>query len=79
MATAVQHQRPVNEGSGNAPAVAVSATEAQCIEGGKGSSHCLNDGDGVSGRMARTMAAPAAAVANNMIIQVISDIRFYWG
>ena len=38
-ATAVQHQRPVNEGSGNTPAVAVSTTEAvQRIEGGSASS-----------------------------------------
>ena len=37
-ATAVQHQRPVNEGSGNAPAVAVSTTEAlQHMEGGNAS------------------------------------------
>ena len=37
-ATAVQHQRPVNEGSGNAPAVAVSTTEAmQRMEGGNAS------------------------------------------
>ena len=38
-ATAVQHQRPVNEGSGNMPAVAVSTTEAvQHVEGGSASS-----------------------------------------
>jgi len=34
----VQRQHPANEGSGNAPVVALSATEAQRVEGGSGSS-----------------------------------------
>ena len=34
----MQHQRPVNEGRGNAPAVVVSETEMKRIEGGSGSS-----------------------------------------
>jgi len=43
-ATVVQHQHPLNEGSGNAPAVAVSTTEdAQRVEGGSANSvvRCL--------------------------------------